>query len=80
MHDEKVLIHDVYHIKCMLHTVNYSCEILRNFAIKQNQPFRPQCSLGYVKQKKHGTWVHGFLKLKKKQCNYLTIQNQFGCG
>lgn len=52
IHDEKVLIHDVYHIKYMLHTVNYSCEILRNFAIKQNQPFRLQYSLGYVKQKK----------------------------
>lgn len=33
VHDEKVLIHDIGHIKCMLHTVNYSCEILRNFAI-----------------------------------------------
>lgn len=52
VHDEKVLIHDIYHIKCMLHTVNYSCEILRNFAIKLNKPFRLQCSLGYVKQEK----------------------------
>lgn len=50
--DEKVLIHNIYYIKYMLHTVNYTCEILRNFAIKQNKPFRPQCSLGYVKQKK----------------------------
>ena len=33
VHDEKVLIHDISHIKCMLHTENYSCEILRNFAI-----------------------------------------------
>lgn len=38
--DEKVLIHNIYYIKCMLHTVNYTCEILRNFAIKQNKPFR----------------------------------------
>lgn len=38
---EKVLIHNIYYIKYMLHTVNYTCEILRNFAIKQNQPFRP---------------------------------------
>lgn len=41
IHDEKVLIHDVRHIKCMLHTVNYSCEKLRNFAIEQNKPLRP---------------------------------------
>lgn len=40
VHDEKVLIHDIGYIKCMLHTVNYSCEILRNFAIKLNKPFR----------------------------------------
>ena len=52
VHDEKVLIHDIGYIKCMLHTVNYSCEILRNFAIKLNKPFRLQCSLGYVKQEK----------------------------
>lgn len=38
--DEKVLIHDICHIKCMLHTVNYTCEILRNFAIKLNKQFR----------------------------------------
>ncbi len=56
IHNEKVLIHDVYHIKCMLHTVNCSCEILRNFAIEQNKPFRPIQSGLCKTEKNHRTW------------------------
>lgn len=65
IHDAKVLIHDVYHIKCMLHTINYSCEILRTFAIEQNKPLGPIQSELWKTEKNHRTWFPK--NLKKKQ-------------